>query len=84
MVLLSNISSSLTTDEHIIRLTSFLTLLVMLIYIRDHFTKTWMYYDERYTTYGDFSILIEKIPSKNELKDHSKTIGQRLRGFFSD
>jgi hypothetical protein len=47
MVLLSNISFIVATDEHIVRLTSFLTLLVALVYVRDNFTKTWMYFDER-------------------------------------
>jgi len=84
MVFLSNISEVVNVDEHIIRFTSFFTLLVTLIYVRDQFTKTWLYYDERDTTYSDFSILVEKIPPKQFLTDHSKTIGQRLRDFFAD
>jgi len=43
-----------------------------------------MYYDERETSYADFSIIIEDLPTKNQLADSTLTIGRRLRNFFND
>jgi hypothetical protein len=42
-----------------------------------------MYYDERETSYADFSIIIENLPI-NQLEDATLTIGRRLRNFFND
>ena len=86
MVLLANIGPDLTTVELILRLTSYLTLLVSLIYVRDTFTKTWKYYKERTTTYATFSVLMEHFPPKNELKEDEAvlTMGERIRRFFGD
>lgn len=58
MILFSNIREHVTTNEHIMRLSSFATLLFALVYLRDQFTKSWEYYDERKTSYSDFSVLI--------------------------
>ena len=81
MILLSTIDLHLTTEEHILRISSFVTLLIALIYMRDHFTKTWRYYDERETTYANFAIFMENLPSKAELQEEGEghTIGQKLR-----
>ena len=86
MILLANIAPDLTTVELILRLTSYLTLLVSLVYVRDTFTKTWKYYKERTTTYGTFSALLEHIPPKNDLKEEQAalTMGERIRRFFGD
>ena len=62
MVLFANIIEHLSDFELMLRLSSFGTLLLALIYIRDNFTKTWMYYDERETSYADFSLIIKNIP----------------------
>lgn len=75
MILLSNIHELLANDEHVVRLSSFVTLLLVLVYVRDQFTKSWKYYDERRTSYADFSILVENLPGKTE----GMTIGRRLR-----
>lgn len=62
-----------------------MTLLLSLLYVRDHLTKSWRYYDERETSFGDFSILLGNLPKKEEeLQGESKTMGQRIREFFSD
>lgn len=84
MVLFSNINTQLTGVELVLRGTSFFTLLASLVYVRDVFTKTWMYYDERKKTYANFSILIEQLPEKAKIQSTSMSIGQRLRSFFGD
>jgi hypothetical protein len=70
MVLLANINPSLTTVELILRGTSFVTLLASMIYLRDIFTKSWNYFNEREVTYGTFSILMEHLPGKENLSGH--------------
>jgi hypothetical protein len=70
MILLANINVNLTDVELFLRITSFLTLLFSLTYVRDIFTKTWKYYLERSPTYGTFSVIMEHLPSKNDLNDH--------------
>lgn len=49
--------------------------------MRDHFTKTWRYYDERETTYANFAIFMENLPSRAELQEEGQdnTIGRKLR-----
>lgn len=84
MVFFSNISDHLTGFELVLRVTSFFTLLASLVYVRDVFTKTWMYYDERRKTYANFSILIEQLPEKKQIASGTLTIGQRIRNFFGD
>lgn len=64
MVLLAEIAEEITNAELVLRITSFLTLLFCLVYVRDTFTKTWMYYDERETSYADFSVVVENLPTK--------------------
>lgn len=58
MVFLANINDQVSGSETILRITSFITLLFYTIYIRDNFTKTWRYYDERQTSFADFSVLV--------------------------
>ena len=63
------------------RISSFVTLLFSLIYLRDHFTKTWRYYAERETTYSNFSIFLEGLPKRDILRaeGENNTIGIKLR-----
>ena len=86
MILLSTIDLHLTTEEHILRISSFVTLLLALIFLRDNFTKTWRYYAERETTYSNFAIFMEGLPNKDTLKIEAQenTIGLKLRQFFGN
>lgn len=84
MVFMSSVSDHLSGIEMILRITSFLTLLVCLIYLRDIFTKTWKYYEEKNITYSKFAVLLEGLPLKSEIAEQTITMGQRLRIFFSD
>lgn len=61
-----------------------MTLLLSLLYVRDHLTKSWKYYDERDTSFADFSILMGNLPKKEEIEQGSKTTGQMIREFFAD
>jgi hypothetical protein len=88
MVLFARIEDKVRTDEHIIRLSSFITLLFVLLYMRDSFRKIGEYYDERSTSYSDFSVLVENLPTKHEIAADpllaGKTIGTIVKDFLSD
>jgi len=47
MVKFSRIELTLSTDERLLRVTSFIVQLLILLYIRDILRKTNQYYDER-------------------------------------
>ena len=51
-----------TTEEIVLRCTSFALQLLLLIYVRDTIRKTKDYYSERNTCLANYSILITNIP----------------------
>jgi len=45
MVFVATIDEKLEIEEQVLRVSSFCTLVVFVIYLRDHFMKTWRAYD---------------------------------------
>lgn len=58
MVLFSRIEGKVHPSEQILRLSSFIIILLALLYMRDRLRKINEYYDERSISYSDFSIII--------------------------
>lgn len=69
-------------------MSSFIVLIIILLYLRDSFKKTIGYYDEQMTTYSDFSIMLQNLPNKVLIDSDSdlmhKKMGFILREFFND
>ena len=64
LVSISRIDSTVTMEEDILRISSFIIHLCTLIYIRDLITKTESYYDERTCSLSDYSMLLVGLPEK--------------------
>jgi hypothetical protein len=66
---------SVTREEVVLRLSSFLIHLMALLYMRDTIKKTNDYYDERTTSLSDYSVMINGLPP------HPGN-GKRIRDFM--
>ncbi len=75
--MLSSVSRHISEDEKMLRITSFVLQIMVLLYIRDILRKTSQYYDEREISPADFSILVENLPKCEQ-------ITKKINSFLKD
>ena len=61
-ILLSRIDGDIDELESMLRVSTFIIIMVTLLFIRDTIYKTEQYYDERMCSLSDYSLLISKLP----------------------
>lgn len=64
MIEMARIEPEVTSEEEVLRITSFIIQMLFLIYMRDHICKLDAYYDERDIMLSDYSIMLKKIPKQ--------------------
>lgn len=68
MVVVSSTQDVVTFDEKLLRVASFVIHLILLIYIRDKLEKLQEYFDERMTSPGDYSVLLNHLPDTPNIR----------------
>ncbi len=64
MLFYSRLEKDIDYNEMLIRFSSFMIHLLLLIYMRDKLVKLKEYFDERITSPSDYTLLMVKIPEK--------------------
>ena len=80
MALFANTQRFISPSEKVLRISNFVVMLILLIYFRDNFRKIIMYYDEKKSSYADFSLLITNLPHKEEINSDPKLAEKKKIG----
>ncbi len=71
-VYLASIGDYLPRQVIILRVVGLLITIAFFIYMRDSLSKLIGYYDERNTTFSDYSVIMKYVPNKENIKESLK------------